>query len=128
MKGVVLETFGAGNAPSNRPDLVAEFKRACENGVILLNITQCLKGSVSDAYAAGRVGEIHVFLAPNVMYLPKLCYEIRSIRCLRMEDLDPRCSFDQVDEKQCVTPFIQSYQVMYFSLSYWRKTLFFSSV
>ena len=55
MKGVVIETFGAGNVPSNRPDLMKEFKVASERGVILINVTQCLKGCVSDAYAAGKV-------------------------------------------------------------------------
>jgi len=55
MQGVAIETFGAGNVPSNRPDLLNEFKMASERGVILVNITQCLKGSVSDAYAAGKV-------------------------------------------------------------------------
>ena len=55
MLGVVIETFGAGNVPSNRPDLMNEFKSAAAMGVILVNITQCLKGSVSDTYAAGKV-------------------------------------------------------------------------
>ena len=55
MQGVVIETFGAGNVPSNRPDLMNEFKIASERGVILVNVSQCLKGSVSDAYAAGKV-------------------------------------------------------------------------
>lgn len=55
MEGIVIESFGAGNIPSNRPDLVNEFKAAAERGVLILNITQCYKGSVSDAYAAGKV-------------------------------------------------------------------------
>lgn len=65
MKGVVIETFGAGNVPSNRPDLMKEFKTALERGVILLNITQCLKGSVSGAYAAGKVGSPMYNFYPN---------------------------------------------------------------
>ncbi|PIL24495.1 transporter [Ganoderma sinense ZZ0214-1] len=52
-RGVVLETFGAGNAPQ-RPDLVAALKDACDNGVVIVAITQCSKGSVSDAYETGR--------------------------------------------------------------------------
>ena len=52
-RGVVLETFGAGNAPQ-RPDLVAALKEACDNGVVIVAITQCSKGSVSDAYETGR--------------------------------------------------------------------------
>ncbi|KAJ8501659.1 hypothetical protein ONZ51_g442 [Trametes cubensis] len=52
-RGVVLETFGAGNAPQ-RADLVAALKEACDNGVVIVAITQCAKGSVSDAYETGR--------------------------------------------------------------------------
>ncbi|XP_065660704.1 L-asparaginase isoform X1 [Hydra vulgaris] len=55
MEGIVIESFGAGNIPSNRPDLVDEFRKAAERNVLILNITQCYKGSVSDAYAAGKV-------------------------------------------------------------------------
>ena len=65
MQGVVIETFGAGNVPSNRPDLMNEFKMASERGVILVNITQCLKGSVSDAYAAGKVS---IYFSPVLLY------------------------------------------------------------
>ncbi|KAI9061470.1 asparaginase-domain-containing protein [Trametes sanguinea] len=52
-RGVVLETFGAGNAPQ-REDLVAALKEACDNGVVIVAITQCTKGTVSDAYETGR--------------------------------------------------------------------------
>ena len=55
MEGIVIESFGSGNIPSNRPDLVKEFKEASERGVLMLNITQCYRGTVTDAYAAGRV-------------------------------------------------------------------------
>lgn len=53
VKGVVLETFGAGNAPQ-RTDLINALKLACDRGVVVVAITQCVKGSVSDAYETGR--------------------------------------------------------------------------
>ena len=53
VRGVVLETFGAGNAPQ-RPDLLEAIKEACNRGVIVVAISQCVKGSVSDAYETGR--------------------------------------------------------------------------
>ncbi|KAI9458271.1 L-asparaginase [Russula earlei] len=53
VRGVVLETFGAGNAP-HRKDLMSALCEACERGVVIVAITQCAKGSVSDAYATGR--------------------------------------------------------------------------
>ncbi|KAI0950084.1 hypothetical protein AcW1_006090 [Taiwanofungus camphoratus] len=52
-RGVVLETFGAGNAPQ-RSDLVGALKEACDRGVVIVSISQCAKGSVSDAYETGR--------------------------------------------------------------------------
>ncbi|KAJ4487704.1 L-asparaginase [Lentinula aciculospora] len=52
-KGVILETFGAGNAPQ-RLDLMNALRAACDRGVVVVAISQCSKGSVSDAYETGR--------------------------------------------------------------------------
>lgn len=45
IKGVLLETYGAGNAPTEKwfTDLI---EAAIENGTIIVNVTQCPKGSV----------------------------------------------------------------------------------
>ena len=56
MQGVVMETYGSGNAPDNRCDLLKELKRATESGIIIMTCTQCLKGTVSPSYATGKVG------------------------------------------------------------------------
>jgi L-asparaginase len=45
LRGVVLETFGAGNAPT-LPWFISEIKKAIKKGVVFLNITQCPAGSV----------------------------------------------------------------------------------
>ncbi|CAJ1073660.1 kDa lysophospholipase isoform X3 [Xyrichtys novacula] len=55
MEGVVLETYGSGNAPDNRSDLLEELKKATDSGVIIINITQCLRGTVSTSYNTGKV-------------------------------------------------------------------------
>lgn len=55
MQGVVLQTFGAGNIPSNRQDLVAELKAAYERGVLIVNCTQCTTGTVAEIYETGQV-------------------------------------------------------------------------
>ncbi|XP_074547509.1 60 kDa lysophospholipase isoform X2 [Halichoeres trimaculatus] len=55
MQGVVLETYGSGNAPDNRPDLLEELKKATDSGVIIINCTQCLRGTVSTSYNTGKV-------------------------------------------------------------------------
>ena len=40
LRAVVLETFGAGNAPTNEW-FIRVLKEAIDRGVIILNITQC---------------------------------------------------------------------------------------
>ena len=45
LKGVALETFGAGNAPSDRW-LYRELKAAVDRGIFIVNKTQCNTGSV----------------------------------------------------------------------------------
>jgi len=44
-KGIVLETFGAGNAPNNK-DMIDLITNYIEAGGIVLNVTQCSSGSV----------------------------------------------------------------------------------
>lgn len=56
LRGLVLETFGAGNAPSGHDNaLVKVVAEAVNRGVVIVNVTQCLTGSVSPVYAAGMV-------------------------------------------------------------------------
>ncbi|MHC5200899.1 asparaginase [Myroides sp. LJL119] len=45
LKGLVLETYGAGNAPSE-PWFINTLKKAIEKGIKVVNVTQCLSGSV----------------------------------------------------------------------------------
>ncbi len=53
LEGAVLHTYGSGNAP-DRPELLAVLRRASDRGVVLVNCTQCLEGSVCMAsYATG---------------------------------------------------------------------------
>ncbi|KAI9030190.1 asparaginase-domain-containing protein [Phycomyces nitens] len=53
IQGAVLETYGAGNAPT-RDDLLAALKEASDRGVVIVNCTQCRKGLVTDSYATGK--------------------------------------------------------------------------
>jgi len=46
LKGVVLETFGAGNA-STADWFIGEIRSACDRGIIILNVTQCPAGTVN---------------------------------------------------------------------------------
>jgi L-asparaginase len=45
LRGLVLETFGAGNAPTDKW-FVKALEKAIKNGMIILNITQCDAGRV----------------------------------------------------------------------------------
>lgn len=48
LKGVIIETFGSGNAPSAQW-FINELKSAIDKNIILYNVTQCKEGGV-DAY------------------------------------------------------------------------------
>lgn len=53
-RAVIIETYGAGNAPS-KEWFLSIVKEASSSGKILLNITQCSAGSVNmDIYATGK--------------------------------------------------------------------------
>ncbi|KAJ3398763.1 hypothetical protein HDV05_002325, partial [Chytridiales sp. JEL 0842] len=78
IQGVVLETFGSGNAPSNRPELLAAIKEATDRGVVIVNCTQCLRGLVSDLYETGKA-LVKIGVVPGSDMTPecaltKLCY------------------------------------------------------
>ncbi len=45
LKAVILESFGSGNAPSE-PWFINILKQACSNNIIILNVSQCIAGSV----------------------------------------------------------------------------------
>ena len=52
VKGIVLKTYGAGNAPT--VDWFNEaIRRAVERGIVILNVTQCVNGAVHKRYASG---------------------------------------------------------------------------
>lgn len=54
LAGLVLETYGSGNAPSRDPALLEAIAAAVERGVVVVNTTQCLRGGVDmSGYATG---------------------------------------------------------------------------
>ncbi|MFH4975166.1 hypothetical protein AB6A40_001875 [Gnathostoma spinigerum] len=54
-QGVVLQTFGAGNMPSRRTDIIQEIKAAIDRGCIIVNCSQCVKGQVDVHYHTGKI-------------------------------------------------------------------------
>ncbi|VDN97775.1 unnamed protein product [Rodentolepis nana] len=55
--GVILQTYGAGNVPSTRRDILEIFSKATSEGIVILNITQCWHGSTEPKYSTGKVLE-----------------------------------------------------------------------
>ncbi|MCR4738279.1 MAG: type I asparaginase [Bacteroidales bacterium] len=55
LRAVVLETYGVGNAPTN-PEFARILQEAVDNGVIILNVTQCKGGGrvEMDRYLTGK--------------------------------------------------------------------------
>lgn len=54
LKGVVLESFGSGNIPTNRW-MISQIKNAIKRKIIFLNITQCQGGAVNmGRYSTGN--------------------------------------------------------------------------
>lgn len=54
LKGLILELYGAGNAPKNK-SLIESVKSAIERGVIVVIVSQCHRGVVDlRAYSSGR--------------------------------------------------------------------------
>ena len=53
IRGLILQTYGMGNAPENLK-LISALKAANDRGVVIVNCTQCLKGTVNmEDYATG---------------------------------------------------------------------------
>ena len=78
IQGLVLETYGAGNAPQNEA-LLAVLNHASDRGVVIVNCTQCLTGTVAmNDYAAGHalaeVGVLSGFDMTAEAALGKLYY------------------------------------------------------
>jgi L-asparaginase len=78
IKGLVLETYGIGNGPQE-VHLISALKAASERGIVIVNCTQCIKGSVNmEDYATGsalaRAGVISGFDMTVEAALAKMAY------------------------------------------------------
>ncbi len=67
LKGVVLETFGAGNAPTEKWFMEC-LREAIDRGIQIINVTQCISGSVLQGlYAASsQMKEIGVISGRDI--------------------------------------------------------------
>jgi len=100
IEGLVLETYGIGNGPQD-PDLIKTLKTASESGIVIINCTQCIKGSVNmENYATGSAlaaaGVTSGFDLTVEAALAKMVYLLS--RNLRPEDVKLKMQLDMRGE------------------------------
>lgn len=55
IEGMILESYGVGNAQNNDPDFLNLLKKATDRGIIIVNCSQCYRGIVDmHSYATGQ--------------------------------------------------------------------------
>ena len=79
LQGLVLEAYGVGNGPENDRDFIAALAEATSRGVVIVDCTQCLEGSVDlGEYATGsalaRAGVISGYDMTAEAALAKMYY------------------------------------------------------
>ena len=97
LKGIVLETFGAGNIPSCNDSLLPIIKKAYESGTILTVCSQCIQGTVSlGAYATSKalqdIGAVNGKDMTTEAAVAKLYYLFS--RCLEKEQIKEEMEMD----------------------------------
>jgi len=54
LKGLIIETYGTGNAPNQNPAFLAALQSATDRGIVIVNCSQCQQGRVEmSQYATG---------------------------------------------------------------------------
>ncbi|KAL2025078.1 hypothetical protein VTK56DRAFT_80 [Thermocarpiscus australiensis] len=96
LRGLILETFGMGNAPGGVDgSLTKVIKEAVERGIVIVNVSQCTNGFVSPLYAPGtalgRAGVVFGHDLTTEAALTKLSY-LLALPGLQYSDITARMS------------------------------------
>lgn len=98
LKGLVIETFGAGNIPGNGSELIPIIQKAFAHGAVVVVCSQCPQGSVSlgayeTSYLLKKAGAVSgrdmttEAAVAKLYYLFSLGYDAEKIKTLMEQDL-----------------------------------------
>ncbi|MBN1261706.1 MAG: asparaginase [Anaerolineae bacterium] len=98
LKALVLEAYGVGNGPTRDRDFVDALREASDRGIIIIDCSQCLRGSVNlHGYATGlalaKAGVISGFdmtaeaALAKLFYLYSQTYSVDTIKRLLQSNL-----------------------------------------
>jgi len=83
LKGLIIETYGSGNAP-NYPWFKERIKRMSEKNILIVNVTQCNEGFVEQ----GRYETSEVFNKYDVVNGLDLTFEAAMVKLMRVLAMD----------------------------------------
>lgn len=108
LRGLILETFGMGNAPGGVDgSLTKVIKEAVDRGIVIVNVSQCTNGFVSPLYAPGfALGKVGVVFGHDLTTeaaLTKLSY-LLAVQNLSYADISTKMAHSIRGESKPVYP------------------------
>jgi len=116
LKGVVLKSYGAGNVDTSNLDLIKALEEAHSRGIVIINLTQCDKGTVTAIYETGialleigvlpgfdmtteaALAKLSVLLGDPSLAPDRLRVQVMMEKCLRGELSVPGIKMDLHDQ------------------------------